>query len=642
MRRLICFVLAAAFILVACSGENLPQLPETYLNGSEDAAYLPEPEMPPALPPEPDFYDEIWDRGARIVASFDFDEFSIWFAITPEHSFWQMADGDIYVWDFANGANRGIPLTVAVVRNSEGRYMLVEEVPANLDLRLYDWWFEEMPDRLPWMQNHHLRIQDGYMFTNFIGTGVFRGDDWLRRQALMVHTGQTMSLLYQTPMDDLGAAGETFGGMLFGMSADNNILRHLILGKEGLISDSSIVTRANYTNAFYTLGDFGFAPETNTITLGRITASAHGITEVPYEIEFEVLADGEISRTDNLLGLSAVTLTDFPMDASVSTSVQYPVIGGRIYRFPFIIPSHMEVGSQLRYSSFDLQTHTHLSDQLLHDFTPETVISHSYSDMGLWVNTDVAAYFFDDDFEIIRRIEWPRYTSGGVFDETFNFLAFRGEVDGVDGVFLYNFATGQPPVLLHESIPHDWDAEHPIESAEFLFPLLLLDGERLFAAGSYWTGFQFFRIIDSSGNVLEEFPFGATGAYGGGHATANRDIAIFFPQQREIGPHYFDFESGVLSPADWWERDELQQWGNFAAHPSNPRVWYASSIHFDGPDFPRQEETTILRLDFESKTVETLVRVPGARAELLSVGGNGEVVFAFANHMDNGFAIFHP
>ena len=629
MRRFICVILAAAFMLAACAGENLPQPPEAYPNGDEDTGYIRDVEMPPR---EPDFYDEIRDRGARIVASFDFEGFSVWFAITPEHRFLQMADGDFYRWDFANGANRGIPLTVAVVRNSAGRYILVEEVPANLDLRLYDWLFDEMPDRLPWMQNHHLEIRDGYMLTNFVGTGVFRGDNWLRRQALMVHTGDTMSLLYQTPMGDL--------------SADNNILRHVILNKEGVIADSSAVTRANYTSAFYTLSDFDFAPQTNTITLGRITANADGITEAPYEIEFEFLAEGELTRIDDLLGLSALEMQQaLWMGWVVPTDLRHPIINGRMYNFPIFHPE-TEQASELRLDSFDLATNAQIRDRLVHDFSPETVRYYFWSARGMTVHTDAAAYLFDNNFELIRRVEWPQYTSRGIFDDTFTFLAFRGTIDDVNGVFLYNFATNQPPALLHETIPHEWAAErHSItELGEFLHPLLFLDDERLFAAVSSWTGFDSFRIIDFSGNLLEEFPFGASGAYAGGFAFPNASMVIFEPWVREAGPHYFDFESGILSFADWWGRGENEDYTAYIPYPNNPRIWYVSNIErregMWGPG--SQLRASILRLDFENKTARPVLTMPEMSISLMSVGPNGELIFAFANDMDNGFAVFHP
>jgi len=169
MRRLICAILAALFVFTGCSNENLPEPSQTNFGDNENTESSSEPALP-QYPDESDFYDELYNRNARIVASFDFDEFSVWFAITPiQESYHQ------YRWDFASGGNRGIPLTVAVVRNSEGRYILVEEIPANLDLQLHEWLFDKLPDELPAMQNHHLEIRGGYMFTNFIDTEIFRG-----------------------------------------------------------------------------------------------------------------------------------------------------------------------------------------------------------------------------------------------------------------------------------------------------------------------------------------------------------------------------------------------------------------------------------------------------------------------------------
>jgi hypothetical protein len=132
-------------------------------------------------PPEPpDFYDVLYGRNARIVASFDLEGFSVWFAITP------LWDGENSRWDFANGGNAGIPLTVAVVRESAGRYGLVEELEADLDLRLEEWDFAEMPEEVPQMRNRHLRSVGGYGFTNFFNTGIFSGNENVRRQALVV------------------------------------------------------------------------------------------------------------------------------------------------------------------------------------------------------------------------------------------------------------------------------------------------------------------------------------------------------------------------------------------------------------------------------------------------------------------------
>lgn len=73
------------------------------------------------------------------------------------------------------------------------------------------------------------------------------------------------------------------------------------------------------------------------------------------------------------------------------------------------------------------------------------------------------------------------------------------------------------------------------------------------------------------------------------------------------------------------------------------RRFIYKSAHFHQPEFQSQvEKSDILRLDFENKTVEPLIGISGARIALLSVSKNGELVFAFANDRDNGFAVFSP
>jgi hypothetical protein len=172
MRRLICTTLAILLIFAGCAPEIEPTPAPSPAPVLSEQPALPPEETPPE---SPDFYEVLYDRNARVVASFDFEEFSVWFAITPVFDTVETSDGVVNRWDFANGPIiQGTPMTIAVVKESAGKYILIEELEAGLDLRPKEWAFEELPDALPQMQNSHLRSVDGFRFTNFNHTDIRR------------------------------------------------------------------------------------------------------------------------------------------------------------------------------------------------------------------------------------------------------------------------------------------------------------------------------------------------------------------------------------------------------------------------------------------------------------------------------------
>ncbi|MCL2573082.1 MAG: hypothetical protein FWE34_00855, partial [Defluviitaleaceae bacterium] len=106
---------------------------------------------------------------------------------------------------------------------------------------------------------------------------------------------------------------------------------------------------------------------------------------------------------------------------------------------------------------------------------------------------------------------------------------------------------------------------------------------------------------------------------------------------------YFDFETGILSPADWWRFNKNETWSAFIPDPNNPRIWYVSSTlgGHGSHQVGFEERSYIRRLDFENKTMEPIISVTEIHVTLMSVGANGELVFAYSGQSGTGFAVFY-
>jgi len=328
-----------------------------------------------------------------------------------------------------------------------------------------------------------------------------------------------------------------------------------------------------------------------------------------------------------------------------------------MYNFPWLPPSHRE-NTQLQLDSFDLTTGEHIHDRLIHDFSPETVLYQSFATRGLTVYTAAAAYLFNHDFELVYRVPWPQEINTGwmydrwtlnhiVLNDDFTKLAYAGIFGDVHGIYLFDLSADTPPALIKEQVPVDTErwADWQGDLMERPSPVMFLEGERLFVSVGFWTGWELFRLIDFDGNVLGEFPFHASSAYGGGFAFTNPAMVIFEPGH-SYGPHYFDFDEGILYSAGWWGRCERESWNSYIPDPNNPRVWYVSnswwSVEQDGAiGVVTEWYSSILRLDFENKTVEPLLLATDTTITLLSVGLDGELVFAHsARGLGGGFAVF--
>jgi len=385
----------------------------------------------------------------------------------------------------------------------------------------------------------------------------------------------------------------------------------------------------------------------------QISEGAGGITETAQPAEIEILVDGNLKRFYEMLGLSPMDMRDALSMDSTHTDLRFPIINGRMYRFPWRSPS-TEHRAELRLDSFDLSSGTEVRDQLIRDFSPEAVFYYSFAPRGLTVHTAATAYLFDHNFELLHRVPWPEHIpierrqgwwgGGVVFNDDFTMLAFGGTIDGVEGAYLIDLTAGTPPTLLHERVLTNWDGWWE-GYFEWSTPVLFIDGERLFMDGGFETtiaGTFFYRLVDFDGNVLEEFPFGASGAYAGGFVFANTSMVIFEPRDWEQGSHYFDFDDGVLHSADWWARNEYESWSAYIPDPNNPRVWYVSSVlhRGDRSGVGSEERSYILRLNFENKTIEPLLTMTEMSITLMSVGSSGELVFAYSGQSGSGFAVF--
>ncbi|MCL2856094.1 MAG: hypothetical protein FWE19_00005, partial [Oscillospiraceae bacterium] len=119
MRRFVFTVIAAILLLVlaGCSGEYHPKQLEVYADNGEAPAYLDDLQLPEVRPGQADFYEELREHGSLITAAFDFDEFSVWFAITPGYVYSQHLG--VYEWNILHPTR---PTIAAVVRNEGDRY----------------------------------------------------------------------------------------------------------------------------------------------------------------------------------------------------------------------------------------------------------------------------------------------------------------------------------------------------------------------------------------------------------------------------------------------------------------------------------------------------------------------------------------
>ena len=655
MRRLICAMLAATLLLTACSADTPLEESQGALEEYIQEYTIEESESPPE---QLDFYQELRERGSLITAAFDFEEFSVWFAVTP--GFIHMGLVDAYVWHILHPSR---PNIAAIVRNVDGRYILVEEIEVDIHFQPVGhdwWWFDAIPDSIPQVGNQHLVQRDGYRVSDLQADLFFAGP------AITVHTDEQMILVHYI-----------FRGV-----------RQLIFTRDGITANHTLETLSNQPRILLSeLESLEFSPETGVLTLVNdvytLRVDADGITETVPQAEFELLIPGELAHVDELLGLSALDSAirhALSHESSTITDVRNPIIRGRMYRFPLLSPSTAQT-SELRLDSFDLTTLTPVYDQLIHDFSPEIVLRYFYSGRGITVYTDAAAYLLSNDFEILHRADWPPYflpdDSSHRFrrlhqltiDDGFTRMAFVGEINGIYGTHLLELTEGASPTLLQPRIIPE-DEERIWEFFEYPSPVQFFEGERLLiGVGVQMAGTGLFRLIDFSGNIIEEFPFGATGAYAGGFAFLNQSMVIFEPQLHEAGRHFFDFESGILSPTDdWWESDELvphifydyengvrtarESWWRsgrigytaYIPSPNNPRVWYVSSVHHRTGQhgIGSEERSYILRLDFEAKTVTPVITITEMNITLMAVGEYCELVFAYSGQSDSGFAVFTP
>ena len=619
MRRLICAMLAATLLLTACSADTPPEESQGALEEYIEEYTIEESEPPPE---QPDFSQELRERGSLITAAFDFEEFSVWFAVTPG---WLE---DARVWHIAHPSR---PTIAAVVRNVDGRYILVEEIEIDIRFQPVDWenvgpWPDEIPDAISQVGNRHLVRRDGYQISNLQADLFFAGP------AITVHTNEQMILVHYS----------------------FHWVRHLIFTRDGITADHALVISNRTRVLLHELENLTFSPQTGVLTLENnvytLRADADGITETIQPTEFELLEPGELTR----IGGALLDLSDWDvrLGSAIETGSRFPIINGVMYHIPWQ-PPHTGQVSELRLDSFELATGRQIRDRLIHDFSPETVFHRSWAARGLTVYTEAAAYLLDDNFEILHRVPWPDYIpieevlniwwQPIAFNDDFTKLAFaRG------GLYLLDLTTDAPPVLLQGVIPinldlweegrWDWVGGCLMGGSS---PVLFLDDYRLFVSVGFMTGWDLFQVVDFGGNVLAEIPFHVSAEYAGGFAFSNKAIVIF--EVRE-GSYYFDFESGVLSQGDWWVQSELELKTAYIPYPNNPRTWYVSSVERrEGMWGPGSEvRATILRLDFERKTAQPILTVPETDLTLISVSQNGELIFTYSGQVGSGFAIFAP
>ena len=677
MRRFIHVALAAMLILAGCSVEYQPEEFGTYSGDYEAVADPDGPQPSETLPDQPDFYEELRERGSLIVAAFDFDEFSVWLAGTPQYSFNSISNA------YLLHALR--PMTVAVVRNIDGQYTLVEEAELDFSIQPYDLHIQQRPDGiqdlLPRLGNQHLMQRDGYRISD-LEAGIFRGGP-----VVTVHTDELMILVYS------GARHEMVGP-----------IRQFRFTRDGIIADHTLDTISNQPRTLlHELEGLAFSPQAGVLTLANevyeLRAGADGITETTQTAEIELLVEGSLTRIDGrLLGSTPYDFRDaLPMGPAVLTGVRFPIISSRMYDVPPWLPPSLRESTELRLDGFDLATGEHIRDRLVHDFSPEIILHHSFAASGLTVYTTAAIYLFGHDFELVHRLPWPEHIAAEdmlerwnihdiAFNDDFTKLAFAAALDGVHGIYLLDLAAGTPPTLLKEQAPArfgEW--AHRDDIMEWPRPISLLDNDRLLISVGHWVGVDLFRIIDFDGNILNEFPFHPSAAYGGGYAFVNTAMVIFEPASFEHGPHYFDFEEGILHPAGWWERPEdwvraeddytgpwldypedawlgedgswmrgsdgfwvrsennsSEQWTAYIPDPNNPRIWYVSSMRHRERQYGASSElrSYILRVDFEGKTIEPLLAMAEVGITLMAVSPDGEFVFAYSGLAGEGFAVF--
>jgi len=632
MCRFILGCLIAITILAGCSSEY----PQADLDDNEDAGYTSGQQTTEIPPDQLEFTSELRERGSLITAAFDFEEFSVWFTVTPGYVHMDLVGA--YVWHILHPAR---PTTAAVVRNVNELYVLVEEVDVDFRFQPVDWennwyWLRGIPDSIPHLGNQHLVQREGYRVSDL------QADIFLAGPAVAVHTDEQMILIYS------------------GLSGLVRPIHQLVFTRDGITANHTLETiSAQPEMLLRDIENLTFSLQTGVLTLESdvytLNADINGITETMGASEIQHHVDGNLIRFDELLGLSPIDMRDALMwESSVPVDLRFPVVNGRIYHFQWLYPGAREE-TVLRQDSFDLASNTHIRDRIIHDFGAETVLYQSFAARGLTIYTDAAAYLFDRNFELLHRRPWPggidierlreRWTLDNIaLNDDFTKLAFAGTINNVNGLFLFDLSAGTAPTLLVEQQPISTEWGFSQDLLEFSSPVQFLDNERLFVSVAVWTGWAFFRLVDFDGNILEEFPFGATGAYGGGFAFTNSAMVIFEPQDPEQGPHYYDFSSGILSPADWWWRSENEFWSAYIPDPNNPRVWYVSSVtpHTGRHQVGLEERSSILRLDFERKSVTPLLTMTGMSLTLISVSQSGELVFAYSGQSGSGFAVFAP
>ena len=379
-------------------------------------------------------------------------------------------------------------------------------------------------------------------------------------------------------------------------------------------------------------------------------AEVHRRPEPSRETVFKPLVPGEVTLLDTFVGLE-MSSPHISIHGShgVQTIIRFPVIGSRVYHFPWH-PS-ISMGTRLYSNVFDLSDNTHLTDVLIHDFGTETIAYYNYSQRGLTVYTDTAAYLFDDNFEIVRRVLWPDsipYQSlmhfwirpNIIFNESFTLIAFDSAVGDARGVYLIDLTTNAPPVLLQPRIEQRL---YQNILGEWPVPISFIGDTKLVIGVIEWEGISYFRLIDFYGNILEIFPVFIHGT-GDMIFCREREMLIMDPiyDADGRGPRSYNFETGVFSKLDWLGFDEGERWNSLIQCPHNPSIWYISTTMWSS--------SFVYRVDFETQIVQPLISISVFGAAIIAVGEDGEIILAFNNlhgsggviRRDGGFAIFRP
>jgi len=217
MRKAIIFtliLLAALLMLSGCSSENSPEqtsnnnewalydetdarniqiVSDAYHVNESDSEQTGAHSLDNETSIAPDFEGfsyELRQRGSLVTAAFDFDEFSVWFTVTPgliHFGLW-----DTYALHILHPAK---PTTAAIVHNVDGQYKLVDEIDVNFGFQpvsTQNWYWRpnELPTSFPRVTNRHLVQREGYSVSDM------SADIFLLTSAVTVHTDDQLILVY--------------------------------------------------------------------------------------------------------------------------------------------------------------------------------------------------------------------------------------------------------------------------------------------------------------------------------------------------------------------------------------------------------------------------------------------------------------